>query len=95
MLNPAYGKHVIVALDKIEFDPSRRALWNAICDAIDLVCDRPDGAQARREALRLPSGKTVWQVPIRRFLEDDDWVLLWYLDGAEAVIVYVGSRMFR
>ena len=55
MLEPAYGEHVVPVLDKIEHDPSRRALWNAICDAIDLVCDQPDSAEARREAIRLPS----------------------------------------
>jgi plasmid stabilization system protein ParE len=92
---PAYGEHVSLILDKIENDSSRRALWNAICDAIDLVCDHPDSAEVHREAIRLPSGATVWQVPIRCSVEDDDWVLLWYPDGEDAVIAYVGSRMFR
>lgn len=95
MLEPAYGEHVVPVLDKIENDPSRRALWNAICDAIDLVCDKPESAEAHREAIRLDSGATVWQVPIHCHLEDDDWVLLWNQDGDEAVISYVGSRMFR
>jgi hypothetical protein len=92
---PAYGEHVIPVLDGIESDPDRRALWNAICDVIDLICDRPDSAEARREAIRIPSGVTVWQVPIRWPVEDDDWVLLWYPDDKDAVIAYVGSRMFR
>lgn len=95
MLEPVYGKHAAVVLDQVEHDPGRRALWDAICDAIDLVCDHPDSAEARREALRLPSGATVWQVPIRCRLEDDDWVLLWAPDGDDAVITYVGSRLFR
>ncbi len=95
MLEPSYGAEVALILDKIEFDAGRRPLWNAICDAIDLVCDQPDSAEARREALRLPSGATVWQVPIRCRVEDDDWVLLWFPDGADAVIAYVGSRTFR
>jgi hypothetical protein len=95
VLEPTYGEHVTPVLDKIEHDPTRRALWNAICDAIDLVCDHPDSAEARREALRLPSGTTVWQVPIHCYIEDDDWVLLWFPDGGDAVITYVGSRMFR
>lgn len=95
MLEPAYGEHVLPALDKVENDTSRRALWNAICDAIDLVCDNPESAEARREAIRLPSGATVWQVSIRCYLEDDDWVLVWRPEGDDAVIVYVGSRMFR
>lgn len=94
MLEPSYDPEVSLNLDKIESDPTRRPLWNAICDAIDLVCDRPDSAEARREALRLPSGATVWQVPIRCRLDDDDWVLLWFPDGPDAVIAYIGSRMF-
>lgn len=52
-------------------------------------------AEARREAIRLDSGVTVWQVPIHCYLDDDDWVLLWSPDGDDAVISYVGSRMFR
>jgi hypothetical protein len=95
MLEPVYGDHVVLVLDKIEHDPGRRALWNAICDAIDLVCDHPESAEARREAIRLPSGATLWQVPIRCYVEDDDWVLLWHQDGDDAVISYVGSRTFR
>jgi hypothetical protein len=95
VLEPAYGPYVLPVLDKIEHDADRRPLWDAICDAIDLVCDRPESAEARREAIRLPSGATVWQVPIRCHLEDDDWVLLWQQNGDNAVISYVGSRMFR
>jgi len=95
VLEPAYGEHVVPVLDKIEHDPTRRPLWNAICDAVDLICDHPDSAEARREALRLPSGATVWQVPIRCYVEDDDWVLLWFPDGEDAVVTYVGSRSFR
>ncbi|MBT8227023.1 MAG: hypothetical protein HKP61_01390 [Dactylosporangium sp.] len=95
MLEPAYGEHVIPVLDAIEKDPTRQALWNAICDVIDLICDHPDSAEARREAIRMPSGRTVWQVPIRCHLEDDNWVLLWKPEGPDATIVYVGSAMFH
>ena len=95
VLEPEYGEHVIAILDRIEHDPTRQPLWNAICDAIDLICDHPDSAEARREAVRTPGGFKVWQVPIRCRTEDDDWVLLWHEDGPNAVIVYVGSRMFR
>jgi hypothetical protein len=95
MVEPAYGEHVVPELDKIENDSSRRPLWNAICDAIDLVCDHPESAEARREAILLPSGVTLWQVPIRCYVEDDDWVLLWHADGDDAVISYLGSRAFR
>jgi len=33
VLEPEYGEHVIPVLDRIEHDPTRQALWNAICDA--------------------------------------------------------------
>ena len=95
MLEPAYGEHVLPILDKIENDPTRHALWNAICNAIDLICDHPDSAEARREAIRMPSGRTVWQVPIRCYVEDENWVLLWRPEGPDATIVYVGSDLFR
>jgi hypothetical protein len=95
VLEPAYGEPVVLILDKIENDPTRRALWNAICDAIDLICDHPDSGEARRDELNTTHSKTVWQVPIRCPIEDDNWVLLWYPDGPDAKIVYVGSGLFR
>jgi hypothetical protein len=95
VLEPSYGAYASAALDKIEKDRIRRKLWNAICDAIDLVCDRPDSAEARLEAVRLPSGLTIWQIPIRCPVEEDNWVLLWHRDGEEAVIHYIGSSIFR
>jgi len=52
VLDPKYEEHADAILDKIQHDPSRQALWNAICDAIDLICDHPDSAEARREAVR-------------------------------------------
>jgi hypothetical protein len=95
VLEPSFSEHANAALQKLEHDRSRKALWNAICDAVDLVCERSDSAEARLEAVRLPSGLTVWQVPIRCRVEDDDWVLLWHRDGDDAVIHYVGNAMFR
>lgn len=94
-LEPVYAEHVDLILNKIEADPSRWALWNAICDTIDLICDRPDTAEARREVLRLPSGTTVWQVPIHCYIEDDNWVLLWHRDHDDAVILYIGPYTYK
>ena len=94
MLDPKYEEQADAILDKIQHDPSRQALWNAICNAIDLVCDHPDSAEARREAVRTPRF-TMWQVPIKCRTEDDDWVLLWRPNGTDAEILYIGSRMFR
>jgi hypothetical protein len=96
VLEPSYGEHVVPVLDQIEKDPTRRALWNAICDVIDLVCDHPDSAEARRERLIIgKSDVVVWQVPIRCRVEDEDWVLLWSQDSDEAVISYIGPSTFR
>jgi hypothetical protein len=94
VLEASFSEHANAALHKIEHDRSRRPLWNAICDAVDLICERPDSAEARLEAVRLPSGLTIWQIPIRCRVEDD-WVLLWHRDGDDAVIHYIGTAAFK
>lgn len=95
-LEPSYRPQVVQILDEIEEDPDRRPLWNAICDAIDLVCDRPTSEDAKREAVRhVFDIDAVWQVPIRCYIEDENWVMLWYPDGKDAVILYIGPRPFR
>ncbi len=96
MLQPEYSRAADAALNRIEHDPSRKKLWNAICDAIDLVCDRPDSAEARKEAMHLHGRSlTVWKVPVSTPWEDRDWVLLWFPSGEEAVILYVGEESFQ
>jgi hypothetical protein len=87
---PVYDQLAAATLDKLEHDPSRRVLWDAICDAIDLVCDHPDSAEARRQALSLPSGERVWLVPIDSRREDENWALLWRRVGDDAAIHSVG-----
>ena len=93
MLDPLYEEQVTKVLDEIEHDPSREALWNAICDALHLVCLNPGSAEAHREEIRTLTNP-MWQVPIRCRTEDDDWVLLWRPEGADAHIYYVGPRRF-
>ena len=94
MLTPEYGEPATSALDSIEPDPARKALWNAICDAIDLICDHPGSREARVEQVRLVEPKlSVWQVPVRCRSEDDDWVVWWHQDGDLAVIPYIGPRL--
>jgi len=92
VLDPKYEERAAATLDQIEPDLSRKALWNAICDAIDLVCDHPESAEARRESIRT-LGQQVWQVPIRCRTEDDDWVLWWRPEKSEAHIFYIGPRL--
>lgn len=94
MLNPEYGELADSALDQIEHEPARRDLWNAICDAIDLICDHPGSMEARVEQVRIYSTKLVlWQVPVRCRTEDEDWVIMWRQDGDVAVIPYIGPRL--
>ena len=90
MLEPVYGEGVPEQLDRVEHDTGRRALWNAIVDAIDLVCERPDSAEAHRYALSFSGDRKAWRVPVRCRVEDEDWVLVWFPDPPDAVILYVG-----
>ena len=93
MLEPRYSSEAAEALDRIEADPSRWRLWDAIADVIDLICDHPESAGARRERVRIFQRKdlAVWKVPIRAPWEDQDWSLIWYRDDDEAVVLYVGD----
>ena len=93
-MEPWYAPHVLNAVKQIEEDPARGALWDAICDVIELICDHPDSAEARREQVRTAQG-VLRQVPVRCYVEDDDWVVLWRPAGEIAEIHYIGSRMFR
>jgi hypothetical protein len=59
-------------------------------DAIDLICDAPTSAEARREALRTPNGQTIWKVPVRCYALSEGWVVLWQPRGDDALIAYIG-----
>lgn len=96
MLEPSYGgrRRPHPRQDRVWFDPKTTLERHLRRHRPRLRPPRQRRGSAR-EALRLPSGATVWQVPVRSRVEDDDWVLLWFPDGDDAVIAYVGSRMFR
>ena len=66
-------------MDEIEADSLRVDLWDALCDAIDLVCDHPESAAARKEAWRGAQGEAVWGVPVRTRTET--WRLIWRPEG--------------
>ncbi len=99
MLEPEYGPVVAEVLDQIEGDAGRRELWDAVQDAIDLVCDLPDSREARMRAIRVyddPSREpyTVYGVDVRT--REENWILLWRpdkgLDGDDvALFVYLGD----
>ena len=63
----------------------RDRLWERLCDAIDLIVDRPDSREARAEELRGREGKAVWKVDV--FDRTDDWAILWHRDPAGAVVI--------
>ena len=89
-LEPVYSPDASKQLDRLEDDPSQGALWEAVVDAIDLICDAPTSAEARRGALRTPNGQTVWKVPVRCHIPDEDWVVLWQPRDKDALIAYIG-----
>ncbi|NEE03120.1 hypothetical protein [Phytoactinopolyspora halotolerans] len=91
-LEPLYSSAAATTLDGEESDPARSQPWNAICDAIDLICDRPDSAEARRTALRTRDGNTVWQVAVRG---GGDWVVLGFPRPPDALIAYIDTADFR
>jgi hypothetical protein len=49
-LNPAYSQDADGALSKLEDGPDA-FLYTAVADAIDVICDHPDSAEARRRRL--------------------------------------------
>jgi len=89
-LEPVYSPEASKQLDRLEDDPNEGALWDAVVDAIDLICDAPTSAEARRDALRTPNGQTVWKVPVRYYIPEEDWVVLWQPRGDDALIAYIG-----
>ncbi len=87
-----YSWQAAEALDKIEADPEAVALWNALCDTLDLIVDHPDSAAARRDALRTATGTTVWRVTVRVPRETDDWAILWHHDDTGRILIaFIGS----
>ncbi|MHB8452594.1 MAG: hypothetical protein ACYDAQ_19380 [Mycobacteriales bacterium] len=72
------------ALTKLEADASDQ-LWNHICDAIDLLIERPDSRAARAEELRGRGGKAVWKIDV--FDRSDNWVILWHHDTQGGIVI--------
>lgn len=75
-------------LDALQLGPDAE-LWNAVCDALDLIVDRPDSAEARREAIVTAAGRTIWMVPVRHS-SLDDVVVLWAVENDIEYVLYVG-----
>jgi hypothetical protein len=83
-----YSPQAASVLDKLEGNAVNRPLWNAVCDALDIILDDPGSAAARRVSLRTAAGTTVWKVPVRSV---DDWVVLWFPgENDEIFVAYIG-----
>ena len=83
---PEYSEQALRAIQQLEAGDDA-ALLEAVADAIDLICDHGDSAEARREQLRTRAGNAVWKVSVR---SAHDWVVLWWPDGDAAVIAFIG-----
>lgn len=85
---PAYTEDVKRALFKLQIGSDLRLL-HAVCDAIDLICDRGNSREARVELLVTENGNKAFRVPVRdsRY----DWCLLWWPKGAVAHVYYIGE----
>ena len=64
-------------------------LLNAVCDAIDLICDKGDSAEARSEMLITRARTHIWKTPVkdRRY----DWCVLWEPREDVAIIHFIGE----
>jgi hypothetical protein len=88
VLEPNYSKQASAALDALEVGADVE-LWNAVCDAVDLVCDHPGDRRGRAEQLKTTAGTPMWKVLVRT--RHDDWVVLWWPRGKVADIYYIGQ----
>lgn len=85
-LQPDY-RLVESTLDDLELGSDAR-LVDAVYDAIDLILDRPESAEARRGLVHSRGGRPVWIVPVSASLHE--WSVMWWQDGSVAVFAYAG-----
>ncbi len=85
---PSYSGQAESALNRLEAGADARLL-DAVCDAVDLICDHGDMAAARREQLRTKIGNPVWKGAVRD--RRHDWSVLWWPQDEIARIYYIGE----
>ena len=85
---PYYSSDVELILNGLEQGSDTRLL-NAVCDAIDLICDQGDSAKARMEMLITKAGTHIWKTPVkdRRY----DWCVLWEPRNDLAIVHFIGE----
>jgi hypothetical protein len=94
-LNAQFSPDAERVLDELEIDPSNDRIVDAIWDVIDLITEHPESAPARRRALRIVEGHSVWLVPVPIRHNEELWVILWQPRDDEALIAYIGPEDFR
>ena len=85
---PHYSIEVELVLNGLELGSDARLL-NAVCDAIDLICDQGDSAKARRKMLLTKSGTHIWKTPVKD--NRHDWCILWEPRDRLAIIHFIGE----
>ena len=85
---PYYSSDVELILNGLEQGSDTRLL-NAVCDAIDLICDQGDSAKARMEMLITKAGTHIWKTPVkdRRY----DWCVPWEPRNDLAIVHFIGE----
>jgi hypothetical protein len=94
-LEPIFSPEAEEVLDELEGDAANDRLVDAIWDVIDLITGHPGSTQARRRALRMAKGHSVWLVPVPGRYDDEVWVVLWQPRDDDALIAYIGPENFR
>jgi len=85
---PYYSSDVELILNGLEQSSDTRLL-NAVCDAIDLICDQGDSAKARMEMLITKAGTHIWKTPVKD--RRHDWCVLWEPREDLAIIHFIGA----
>ncbi len=83
-----YASEAAAQLDALEQSADDQT-WDAICDALDLIDQHPQSAQARREEITGSNGKRMWKVPVRS-QSVDDLAVLWSRGSPSDYVVFVG-----
>ena len=92
-LEPLYLPAAAEQLDKLNGNAGD-ALWDAIIDTLELICENPESGIARVHRVLSQGGNAFWGVPVD-CPDPDNYVVFW-TDGhdddgvAVAVIHYVG-----
>lgn len=90
MPSEEYGEGVQEQLDAVEFDDSRKQLWNLICQKINVIFDNSQSAEARQHGIYAADGEQFWRIELRNRQEQDDWSVLWTETETGPMIAYVG-----